>query len=348
MISMSNEIEGAPRGCYMKTTYTSSEIVSGALPLSARVQKALKLIEEGRFQKKPLFTEGLTVLDEETVKLPLVKRKALAIKKVLSEMPIEIREHELLVGCSVHGRSKIIFSTPFPEYATQDEKDAATEKFTGTGSVFGHFSPYYPRYLKLGLNGLRGMALEKLDMTRKNGKAPEKEVWYESVIICLDALAELIRRYRDLASKLADGETDAARKEKLQVIAGISQHLLQGPPQSFREALQALWFAHIAFMSTLNKLPVGRFDQNLWPYLKRDLENGVITIVEAQELIDCLWLKFNERLQAFEIIGTGLWYTDDSAPAAARAAGAGAFGIFLGGKTSQDRIVSDGGSTGQF
>jgi formate C-acetyltransferase len=46
----------------------------------------------------------------------------------------------------------------------------------------------------------------------------------------------------------------------------------------------------------------GRFDQYLWPFLKRDLENGTITLDETQELVDLLWLKYNERLQLLEAL----------------------------------------------
>jgi len=319
-------------------------IVSRTLPLTTRVQKGLALIKESRYHKKTRWGEGLTVLDEETVKLPLVKRKALAIKKILSEMRVDIKDHELIVGSAVQG--PVTVRASLPEYATQEEVEAAAKKLTETTSVFGHFSPYYPRYLKSGLGGLRKMAEEKLEKVRRKGTEPEKEAWYESVIISLDGLKELIRRYGDLASELMDSETNLTRKTELHEIARISQHLLQEPPQTFREALQAFWFAHIAFFSTLNHLPLGRFDQNLWPYLKQDLENGVITINEAQELVDSLWLKFNDLLQAFQIQKSAI----DSARAS-RIGSMGAFGVFFGGKTSRDRCIADGvdgGSSQQF
>lgn len=321
------------------------EIVSKTVPLSARVQKKLKLITEGRYQKQTAWGKGLTVLDEETVKLPLIKRKALAIKKVLSEMPVEVEKNEPLVG-SAMPLFAVRHETTFPEYATREEKEAAAKKLTRTGSVFGHFCPNYHRYLKLGLGGLRKIAENKLDEVRQKGTEPEKEAWYESVIISLDGLKELIRRYRDLASELADSETKPARKAELHEIASISQHLLQAPPRTFREALQAFWFAHMALSSTLNSRPLGRFDQNLWPYLKHDLENGVITINEAQELIDYLWLKFSERLQAFQIQKS----TSESDPTGlVRWSGCLAF---LGGKTSSDRCIAgypaDGGASQQL
>jgi len=38
----------------------------------------------------------------------------------------------------------------------------------------------------------------------------------------------------------------------------------------------------------------GRMDQYLWPYFKADLGAGRLTRDEAQELLDCLWVKFSE------------------------------------------------------
>ena len=84
---MSYTIEGSGFQTASNNTNKESiavEIVSKTLPYTARVQKGLELVQEGRFQEKPIWGKGLTVLDEETAKLPLVKRKDLAIKKVLS------------------------------------------------------------------------------------------------------------------------------------------------------------------------------------------------------------------------------------------------------------------------
>lgn len=336
----------------MKVISSYEERVNSTLPLTARVQKGLKLVEKGRLQRTPSWGgEDLTVLDEETIKLPLVKRKALAIRKVLTEMPVEVKENELLVGSVFFIRSSrqhASCSAPFVRYATQDEKKAANKNFVGTGSMFGHFSPYYPRLLKLGVGGLRRMAEEKLDEVKKKGTEPEKEAWLESIIISLDALRDYIQRHRDLALSLADKEADAARKGELQEVARVSQHLLVGPPRSFREALQAFWIGYVALFCTLDPSPLGRFDQNLWPYLKADLENGAITIEDAQELIDCLWLKFNERLESFPLTGAGLSWRDSSAPIDEKMDGFGAACVFLGGKTTQDRFIYDGGLVGQY
>ena len=319
------------------------DIVSNTLELTPRVQKGLDLIQQGRFQEKEVWNVPLTVLNEETKKLVLVKRKALAIRKVLSEMPVRIEPYELLVGFSVH--NSVASLTPFPEYATQKEREEAAAKYTSTYSVFGHFCPSYPRYLRLGLGGLRKEAEGRLSEIKRNGGDKEKEEWVESVLVTLDALRDFMLRYGKLASELSENGVDPSRKEELKEIARISNSLSHEPPHTFREALQALWFAHIAFASTLNFMSLGRFDQNLWPYLRRDLESHAITLEEAQELVDCLWLKFNDRLQAFELARQNAY--PPSAPMTEMeilGTVAGMWGLYLGGNTTQDRLAPLQGS----
>ena len=252
------------------------QIVSKTLPLSTRVLKGLKVIEESRLKKKPLWGEGLTVLNKETTKLPLVKRKALAIRKLLSEMPVDIKDYELLVGSVIQG--SILQRPPFPEYAAQEEIENAAKKFIGPRSIFGHIEPYYPKCLKLGFCGIRSIVKDKLNEVKSENIDPEKEVWYESVLIALDGLQNLVLRHRDLALIFAESEDDTKRKRELFEIARICRNLAEKSPQTFREALQAFWFTNIAVESTENIGSCGRFDQNLWPFLKQDLENRVITL----------------------------------------------------------------------
>ena len=116
------------------------------LPLSPRVREGLRLVESGRLSKKEKWGKDLSVLDESATSLPLVKRKALAIEKVLSEMPVSIRRHELLVGSSV--QTLLLSMAALPEYATQEEVEIAAKRLTSPYSVYGHFTPSYPHFLK--------------------------------------------------------------------------------------------------------------------------------------------------------------------------------------------------------
>ena len=319
--------------------------ITSDLPLSARVQEGLKSAEAMRFQKKNTWSHGLTILDESTVKLPLVTRKALAIKKMLSHMPVEVKKHELLVGAAVP--ATILRKAELPEYATPKEKKNAAKRLTSPQSVYGHISPYYPKYLTLGLDGLRNAAAEKREKIKRNGTESQKAVWYESVLISLEGLSILIQRYREAVLNLAETETVPQRKKELIQISDTLQHIMAEPPQIFHQALQSVWFAHIAFTSTLNYSPLGRFDQYMWPFLKRDLESGNITLFEAQELIDLFWVKCNDLLQSFEIQEPPT-SSDDAVSIANTIARAGKFSAFLGGKTTLDRMFSDGGTSQQF
>lgn len=317
--------------------------------VSDRVRSGLKVLWDSRVTPEPLWGDGLTVLDPQTAELPLVIRKGLATKKVLTEMPIKIGQHELIVGHPLPGNIETLGEgfPPFPDYATDDELDAAAELFTGPRSVFGHFCPDYAYALNKGFSGLRQMAAAKLAELREGTVEPAEPTsaaWYESVIISLDALVAFIHRYRDLALQMADGygTPDPARQAELRGIAEVCERIADNPPQTFREALQAVWFAHAAFSSTLNIIPIGRFDQFLYSYLEHDINTGNITLTEAQELVDLFFLKCCEREKTWELVCTPNRGNAGPVSKRARAQGIGLWSAFQGGKCTQDRFAADG------
>ncbi len=155
----------------MKIAEVSRKTAGTELAMSLRVQKGLQLARESRFHKKEAWGNGLTVLDASTEKLPLVTRKALAVKKMLSEMPVVIKDHELLVGTAAP--ATILSKAKLPEYATRQEKEKAAKRLTSPQSVFGHISPYYPGFLNLGLTGLQDTVEKKLEEIGRKGRAPQ-------------------------------------------------------------------------------------------------------------------------------------------------------------------------------
>ncbi|MBN2325329.1 MAG: hypothetical protein JXQ30_16485 [Spirochaetes bacterium] len=242
-----------------------------------------------------------SVVNDDTKKLPLIVRKAYAIKEVLSEMPVTINESELIVGTAT--KYSVGKGGLFPEYATKDELEKAGKKHLSPYSVWGHYVPNYRRVLSLGIKGLKEEAKRRLTDTKKSKNAdPKKAAFYEAVLVCCDAVVTLAHRHAAACSGAADGEKDPDRKEELLKISRICMNVPEYPPRSFHEALQAFWLLHITFHSTLNLIPVGRFDQYIYPFLKKDLQNGTITLQQAQELVDCLWLKFNERYKEREMV----------------------------------------------
>ncbi len=77
-------------------------------------------------------------------------------------------------------------------------------------------------------------------------------------------------------------------------MAAIYGYDISGPATNAREAVQWLYFGYLAAIKTQNgaAMSVGRVSTFLDIYIQRDIDNGIITEKEAQELIDHLVMKF--------------------------------------------------------
>ncbi len=158
-----------------------------------------------------------------------------------------------------------------------------------------HNTPDYASVLRIGSGGIREKAQSLLAGTTDK----EKRDYYEAVDIAYAAVSEFVRRHAELAETMAVIESDAQRKEELLEVSQVCSAIATEPATSFREALQLLWFAAlltgVVAGRARGKGPVGRLDQFLYPFYQRDIQNGTITKEQAQELLECLWIKFNMR-----------------------------------------------------
>jgi pyruvate formate-lyase/glycerol dehydratase family glycyl radical enzyme len=162
----------------------------------------------------------------------------------------------------------------------------------------------YKSVLEHGISGLRASILQKqlkLDLAKPENL--EKNQFYEAEIICCDAIVLLASRYAELAKVMALKEEDPKRAEELRRISTACTNVPLNPAGSFYEALQSFWFIHLGLYIEQNGLAisVGRFDQFMYPYLMADLEAGVLTLEEAQEYLDVLWIKFTEIMRAYDL-----------------------------------------------
>jgi len=69
-------------------------------------------------------------------------------------------------------------------------------------------------------------------------------------------------------------------------------------PETFWEALQHYWFIHQGVITELNpwdSFNPGRLDQHLYPFYKKEIEDGSLTIDRAKELLMAFWIKFNNH-----------------------------------------------------
>jgi len=162
---------------------------------------------------------------------------------------------------------------------------------------WGETTAGYAQVINEGLEAIIGN-IEKRG-SRLDIAAPgdyEKKVYLDALKISAEGMIVLAGRYADEAERLAAVEPDSVRKAELLEIAAACRHVPRYPARSFREALQSLYLYQICIFMEQNAASYnpGRMDQYLYPYYKADIEAGKITEDEAQELLDCLWVKFSE------------------------------------------------------
>lgn len=162
----------------------------------------------------------------------------------------------------------------------------------------------YGMVLEHGFGGLIKMTkerLEALDMTKIENL--KKSEFYKAELICMQAAIDFAKRYEKLLREKAEAEENPVRKAELIMMAENCANVPEKPAATFYEALQSFWFVHLILYIEQNGLAisVGRFDQYMYPYYKRDMDNKVITQEEAQEYLDILWIKFTEIMRAYDL-----------------------------------------------
>jgi pyruvate formate-lyase/glycerol dehydratase family glycyl radical enzyme len=155
----------------------------------------------------------------------------------------------------------------------------------------------YEKVLSHGLNIIIEEAEAELKSIRFYSRDDvEKKCFLEAVIIALKAINHFAHRLADLAEAKARIEANPERRGKLQRMAETCRWVPANPARSFHEALQCFWLIY----SVCNPSPtigVGRFDQYMYPFYKKDKEMGRITDEEVIRLLCELRAKDMELMR---------------------------------------------------
>lgn len=175
-------------------------------------------------------------------------------------------------------------------YGQQINAIAKVVKINQKDHAQGHICPDSALWLKLGPKGLMEKARKKL----KTCDESQKE-FYECTILVLEGAMNFMMRYHDHIMNMLDDIEDEYKK-MLKNVANICMNLSKRPPVTFHEAIQSLWFLFVILHmeSNASSFSPGRMDQYMYPYYQKDIESGTITKQEALEILECLWLKFNQ------------------------------------------------------
>lgn len=167
--------------------------------------------------------------------------------------------------------------------------------FNNNMAAISHFIVNFERLLTLGTSGLKQEAVEAAKKHPENNRS-----FYRGIIISLEALELFALRYARHIESMSAKESDPVRKKELEKMAQICERVPKNPARTFHEALQSMMFLQIALCTEAyeNAVSLGRFDQILYPYYKKDLEEGRITYEQAKELLCLFILKLDEVILA--------------------------------------------------
>ncbi|MBO5197071.1 MAG: glycyl radical protein [Lachnospiraceae bacterium] len=278
---------------------------------------------------------------------PMILRRAKAFEHILKNIPIIIREDELIVGsstiaprgCQTYPEfsyewleaefDTVAKRTADPFFIADKTKEELREVHTywkgrttselatsymtpqtllsiehnifTPGNYFyngvEHVTVQYDKVLKIGFEGIRDEAKERLAaLNVADGDYQKRSAFLKAVVISCEAAILYARRYMVLAKQMADQCSDETRKKELLAIAMNCGRVPAKGAQSFYEACQSFWFVQqlLQLESSGHSISPGRFDQYMYPYYKKDLDEGKLTREFAQELMDCIWVKLND------------------------------------------------------
>jgi len=281
---------------------------------------------------------------QENESLPIVRKRALALRRTLEESSIYIGDGELIVGNTAsRAKSAAIFpeyavnwifnelggidNRPAESYAATEElkaeikelcswwkgrtlQDRAEANFSPTlkainesGIVHaegnmtagdGHIAANMGRVLALGIGGYAAYVRRTNDaLDLVSYEDLKKRQLYLAMLDSLAGLTTWIRRYEALARSQASACADPIRKAELEEIERSCAAVAEKAPTSFREALQLVLFVQLALQVESNghSVSLGRMDQYLYHFYKKDAQAGLISPEQAKELLSCAWLK---------------------------------------------------------
>lgn len=241
----------------------------------------------GHFQHD-LHTAAKTMFQD----LPQWEKVARSMAYAVENMEVYVSETDRIGGRVYYNEEAVADPDP-----TLDEKNGGLDAFYAAypegrelqenqligGLAKGHITWFFHRILEKGVSGL----IREVEGLLENPRDAQAAEFYQGVLLMLNALLAF-----------NDKHVAVYRAMGMDELADRMEKVPRYPAENFREAVQSFYMQHIVVMSEnpYGGNGPGWLDHYLWPYLKRDLEAGSITLAEAREVIDELFLRINERI----------------------------------------------------
>ena len=171
-------------------------------------------------------------------------------------------------------------------------------------ACISHTLPEFSKVIKFGLKSI-------IDDAAKKAAASTDDSKKEFYLAISEALKGVIAYSHKLAAKareLAENEIDEGSKRELMDIAEINERVPEHPARSFREGLTTVWICWTAIHIENSNAAVslGRLDQVLYDLYRKDIDNEVMGVGDAIELLCCMWLKIGDHVPSIPDAGEQL------------------------------------------
>lgn len=226
--------------------------------------------------------------------LPRAEKQARAMAYAIVNQEVYIEPYDKIIG-RVYYRNEEPAAQCDPDFDFNTQPRLAAEKNDpayaelcryqlATYGSPGHVAWDWNTVLRRGTEGLRQRAEQ--EAVRHAGDAAAEQ-FYRGVLILLDAVDAWNEKHVEALEGMGMAEE-----------AETCRRVPKYPARSFREAVQAFFMQFILVMkeNPYGGNSPGRLDYYLWPFLEGDLKAGKITLAEAEELIEELFIRIDERL----------------------------------------------------
>lgn len=259
--------------------------------MTKKIRQHFSTIERRMYNRQKAWGGDVSVINEETSKRSAMIRRSLAFEYVMLNMPIEIEDHEIIVGSCLEDDTVVRCAMPI---------FSKIEEYGKCSIAISHKCPDYYTLVNKGLrqilSELEGK-ISKVKAIEYDDIRAEKLDFIEACLREGESAIKMANRFAHLAKEKAAKTLDPERKKELLDIAEVCSRVPEHPARTMREALQAIWFLNYAYFETESHLSIGTIDRIVAPFFYNDLNTGRITLELAQELVDSFCLNVNNRAQ---------------------------------------------------
>ncbi|MBQ4526455.1 MAG: hypothetical protein II998_00120 [Clostridia bacterium] len=228
-----------------------------------------------------LYVEGL----KDHYFEPEMIAKAKALSYMFEKHEKYVYENDLILG-SYKGLFVKSLPKPVLEH-TKKFRYLFGKNGVNEGEKGSHYAPDYEYVLSRGIGGI----IEDIEKSKiKHADDSDKVTFLDAARISIEGLGKMLHSY---------GEKALSMGKKTE--AEICFRLERSAPETFREALQLMWMCHISFYCEFRvAMALGRVDRFLYPYFKKDIENGIMTREDSLVYFASMIMKMKELQKIFK------------------------------------------------